>query len=108
MASGMHCIGCPASQGESLEEAAMVHGVDADELVEKLNDFIGNRLIISVIKKFASRFNCALGIATAALLGRCKIYIARCRNIVGVLFFSPAIKNLITVNFGWRTTYRTF
>ena len=34
---GMHCLGCPSSQGESLEEACMVHGVNADELVEKLN-----------------------------------------------------------------------
>ena len=34
---GMHCLGCPASRGESLEMACMVHGVDADELVEKLN-----------------------------------------------------------------------
>ena len=33
---GMHCLGCPASRGESLEEACMVHGVSADELVEKL------------------------------------------------------------------------
>ncbi|MBQ9906709.1 MAG: DUF1858 domain-containing protein [Oscillospiraceae bacterium] len=34
---GMHCLGCPASRSESLEEACMVHGVSADELVEKLN-----------------------------------------------------------------------
>lgn len=34
---GMHCLGCPASRGESLEQACMVHGVDADELVEKIN-----------------------------------------------------------------------
>ena len=34
---GMHCIGCPSSQGESIEEAAMVHGIDADLLTEKLN-----------------------------------------------------------------------
>ncbi|MCQ2407622.1 MAG: DUF1858 domain-containing protein [Oscillospiraceae bacterium] len=33
---GMHCLGCPASRGESLEEACMVHGVSADELVAKL------------------------------------------------------------------------
>ena len=33
MEIGMHCLGCPASQGESLEEAAMVHGIDADLLV---------------------------------------------------------------------------
>lgn len=36
--AGMHCIGCPASQGESLEEAAWVHGLDADELVDLLNE----------------------------------------------------------------------
>ena len=40
MACGMHCIGCPASQGESLEEAAAVHGIDCDELVEKINEFL--------------------------------------------------------------------
>ncbi len=34
---GMHCLGCPAARGESLEQACMVHGVDADELVEKIN-----------------------------------------------------------------------
>ena len=34
---GIHCIGCPSSQGESIEEAAMVHGIDADLLTEKLN-----------------------------------------------------------------------
>lgn len=33
MEAGMHCLGCPASQGESLEEAAMVHGMDIDELM---------------------------------------------------------------------------
>ena len=37
---GMHCIGCPASQGETLEEACMVHGVNADEVAKKLNDFV--------------------------------------------------------------------
>ena len=37
MASGMHCVGCPASQGESLEEAAMVHGLNADERIENVN-----------------------------------------------------------------------
>lgn len=38
---GMHCLGCPASQGESIEEACMVHGTNADELVAKLNGFFG-------------------------------------------------------------------
>lgn len=41
MRAGMHCIGCPSSQGESLEEAAMVHGLDADKLVDQINDFLG-------------------------------------------------------------------
>ena len=41
MRAGMHCIGCPSSQGESLEEAAMVHGMDADLLVQQINDFLG-------------------------------------------------------------------
>ena len=33
MAAGMHCLGCPSAQGESLEEAAMVHGIDIDVLM---------------------------------------------------------------------------
>ena len=38
--AGMHCLGCPASQGESLEEAAMVHGLDADVLEAQLNEYL--------------------------------------------------------------------
>ena len=41
MRAGMHCLGCPSSQMESLEEAAMVHGMDADVLVQQINDFLG-------------------------------------------------------------------
>ena len=41
MRAGMHCIGCPSAQGETLEEAAMVHGLDADVLVNQINDFLG-------------------------------------------------------------------
>ncbi len=37
---GMHCLGCPSSQMESIEEAAYVHGIDPDLLVEKINAFI--------------------------------------------------------------------
>ncbi len=37
MEAGMHCLGCPASQAETLEEACMVHGIDVDELVDTLN-----------------------------------------------------------------------
>ena len=37
---GMHCLGCPSAQGESLEEAAMVHGIDAVDLVNKINAVI--------------------------------------------------------------------
>ena len=40
MRAGMHCIGCPSAQGETLEEAAMVHGMDADLLVQQINDFL--------------------------------------------------------------------
>lgn len=36
MEIGMHCLGCPSAQGETLEEAAMVHGLDADELMKKI------------------------------------------------------------------------
>lgn len=37
MEAGMHCLGCPASQAETLEEACEVHGIDVNELVEELN-----------------------------------------------------------------------
>lgn len=43
LASGMHCIGCPSSQGESLEEAAMVHGMDADALLSTINEYLQNK-----------------------------------------------------------------
>lgn len=36
MEAGMHCLGCPSAQGETLEEAAMVHGMDIDALMEKI------------------------------------------------------------------------
>lgn len=35
--AGMHCLGCPASQAETLEEACNVHGIDVEELVKELN-----------------------------------------------------------------------
>ena len=37
---GMHCLGCPSSRGETVEEACMVHGVDVDALLDKLNSTI--------------------------------------------------------------------
>ncbi len=37
---GMHCLGCPVSTGESIQDAAAVHGVDAEKLVEELNKFL--------------------------------------------------------------------
>lgn len=40
MESGMHCVGCPSARGETLEEACMVHGMDVNTLVEKLNDYL--------------------------------------------------------------------
>lgn len=41
MEIGMHCLGCPSSQRESLADACMVHGVDADEVAAKLNAKLG-------------------------------------------------------------------
>lgn len=37
MEAGMHCLGCPSAQSETLEEAAMVHGLDAEELMKKIS-----------------------------------------------------------------------
>ncbi len=41
--AGMHCLGCPSSVGESLEEACAVHGIDVDELVKELNDYLATK-----------------------------------------------------------------
>ncbi|MGC4018438.1 MAG: DUF1858 domain-containing protein [Muricomes sp.] len=41
MEMGMHCLGCPSSQMESLEDACMVHGVNADDMAAKLNSRLG-------------------------------------------------------------------
>ena len=40
LGSGMHCIGCPSAQGESLEEAFMVHGIELDVLVDAINEHL--------------------------------------------------------------------
>ena len=40
---GMHCLGCPASRGETVEQACEVHGVNADELIEKLNTLVASK-----------------------------------------------------------------
>ncbi|MCT4544978.1 MAG: DUF1858 domain-containing protein [Vallitalea sp.] len=41
--SGMHCIGCPSAQGETLEEAAFVHGMDVDDLIQRINSFLESK-----------------------------------------------------------------
>lgn len=43
LGSGMHCVGCPSAQGESLEEAAAVHGINADELEKAINDYLASK-----------------------------------------------------------------
>lgn len=43
MEAGMHCVGCPASIGESLEEACQVHGLDADEVLKSIKDYLANK-----------------------------------------------------------------
>ena len=40
MAIGMHCLGCPASRGETIEEACMVHGIDAEDFLKHLNAYV--------------------------------------------------------------------
>ncbi|MBR6772508.1 MAG: DUF1858 domain-containing protein [Clostridia bacterium] len=42
-AIGMHCLGCPASRGESLEQACAVHGTDCDELIKAMNEYLANK-----------------------------------------------------------------
>lgn len=43
MMAGMHCIGCPSSIGESLEEACMVHGLDADEVLANIKSYLATK-----------------------------------------------------------------
>ena len=40
---GMHCLGCPASRGETVEEACAVHDVNVDELVAKINEYLASK-----------------------------------------------------------------
>lgn len=40
---GMHCIGCPSAQGESLEEACIVHDLPVNPLVEQINEYLRNK-----------------------------------------------------------------
>ena len=42
-AIGMHCLGCPASRGESVEDACAVHGTDADALIKQINDYLASK-----------------------------------------------------------------
>ena len=43
MAAGMHCVGCPSSAMESLEEACMVHGLAADQVLKRVTDYLANK-----------------------------------------------------------------
>ena len=43
MQCGMHCVGCPSSIGESLEEACAVHGLNPDDVLEQINNYLENR-----------------------------------------------------------------
>ena len=38
--NGMHCLGCPSSSGESIEDACAIHGIDANKLVKELNEYL--------------------------------------------------------------------
>ena len=43
---GMHCLGCPSARSETVEQACMVHGVNADDLVSKINEFLAAKWVI--------------------------------------------------------------
>lgn len=43
LGSGMHCVGCPSSQGETIEEAAMVHGMNPDDLLAAINEYLATK-----------------------------------------------------------------
>ena len=43
MQYGMHCVGCPSSIGESLEEACIVHGLNADDVLAQINEYLASR-----------------------------------------------------------------
>ncbi|MCL2146855.1 MAG: DUF1858 domain-containing protein [Synergistaceae bacterium] len=43
LSNGMHCIGCPSASGESVEAACFVHGIDADKLIDDLNDYFDQK-----------------------------------------------------------------
>jgi hybrid cluster-associated redox disulfide protein len=43
MRAGMHCVGCPSAQGETLEEAAVVHGMESEGLLEEINLFLSQK-----------------------------------------------------------------
>ena len=43
--TGMHCLGCPASQMESLEDACAVHGTDVNAIIAKMNDFLAAKAV---------------------------------------------------------------
>ena len=41
--AGMHCLGCPSASGESIKDACSIHGIDVDELVKELNDYLESK-----------------------------------------------------------------
>lgn len=43
MANGMHCVGCPSSQAETLEEAALVHGMEVDTLMNSIQEYLATK-----------------------------------------------------------------
>lgn len=55
MEAGMHCLGCPSAQAESLEDAAMVHGMDVNDLMAKIEALQGLRNIIHIKNKKSLR-----------------------------------------------------
>jgi len=46
LSNGMHCLGCPSARGETLEQAAAVHGMDADVMLEEINNYLQGQKIM--------------------------------------------------------------
>ena len=57
LATGMHCLGCMAAHGETVEQACAVHGVNVDALLEKINDMGTTVLVVTHERELVNRFS---------------------------------------------------
>ena len=83
MASGMGCVGCPSAQMESLEEAAMVHGIDADVLIQQLNDYLAdlNKQAEAMFSRLVKQLSEKEGVTEALKAENQMLWVQRMNNI---------------------------